>query len=649
MKTPNKYRSVAVYAVLAVVTVLAFEGVRHNGFVNYDDPAYVRDNPHVNRGITWGGIRWALTTPHSGNWHALTWISHMIDCQVFGLEPSGHHIVNLLIHVLNAMLLLLVLQRATGAFWRSAFVTAAFAVHPLRVESVAWIAERKDVLSGLFFMLALAAYVRYAKRPRTAWYLAVFASMAFGLLAKPMLVTLPFVLLLADFWPLCRFEFARRLGRGNIEVLPPAVSARRLLLEKAPLFALAAAACIVTVLVQKSGGAVGSVAAFSLGGRVANALVAYAAYIFKTVWPVDLAVMYPYPVRGLAWYRPLMAGVFLAVVSAAVLCKARRYPFATFGWLWYLGTLVPVIGLVQVGQQAMADRYTYLPSIGLFVIVAWTAGEVVVGSRLRRAAVWFAAGIVLVSMVTITRIQTGYWNNSLLLFRHALDVTGDNFPMEKEYAKELSAIGRFDKAVEHFDNAIAIHPRDYEAISYKARVLLQQKKTARAVELLQTAVSIKPDFAEAYYYLGLARRVQGDIPAAVSCFNEALRLQPGYVEAAVELEKALLDEGKSLLASGRVEEAVERYRRVLVLNPQNAAAYNDLGAALGRRGKVDEAIENFRRAIDLDGGFADAHCNLAMALYSTGRYAEAADHVEIALRLQPEMERAKKLKKAMLP
>jgi tetratricopeptide (TPR) repeat protein len=649
MEKPHGYRSLLVYAALAAITVVAFEGVRRNDFVNYDDPAYVQDNPHVNRGLTWDGIRWAFTTPHSGNWHALTWISHMIDCQLFGPEPAGHHIVSMLIHVANALLLLWVLRMATGAFWRSAFAAAAFAVHPFRVESVAWIAERKDVLSGLFFMLCLAAYVRYAERPRAARYLAVFACLALGLLAKPMLVTLPFVLFLMDFWPLGRLAAAPGRPGGDLENRPAEVSARRLVLEKIPLFALSAAACVVTVLVQRSGGAVGSVEVFSIGGRVGNALVAYAAYIFKAVWPVDLAVMYPYPVRGLDWHLPVLAGLFLAAVSAAVVCKARRYPFAAFGWLWYAGTLVPVIGLVQVGQQAMADRYTYLPSIGLYIIAAWTAGELVAGSRLRRIAAAIAAGIVLASMVAITRMQAGYWKDSLSLFGHALDVTVDNFPMEKEYAKELCALGLFDEAVEHFDRAVAIHPRDYEALSYKARVLLQQKQTSEAVELLEKAIRIKPDYPEARFYMGLARRVQGDVPAAVSCFREALRLRPSYGEATAELEKALLDEGKALLAAGRLEDAMERYRQVLALNPKSAAACNDLGAALGRRGKIDEAIENFRRAIDIDGGFADAHCNLAMALYSTGRYAEAAEHADIALRLKPDMERARQLKKAMPP
>jgi len=389
-------KSQLIYLALALVTFVAFVQVGHNDFINYDDAEYVTENEKVQKGLNIESFVWAFTTGHASNWHPLTWLSHMLDCQLYGLSPAGHHLTNLFLHLLNTLLLFGVLKTMTRAVWPSAFAAVLFAVHPLHVESVAWIAERKDVLSAFFWMLTMAAYLRYTKHPCIVRYLPVVFAFALGLMTKPMLVTLPFVLLLLDYWPLKRLQF----GRINI---PESQSHKRLILEKIPLFTLAAISSVITCIVQQSGGAMGGNEVLTVGVRLANALVSYVGYIHKMIYPKGLAVLYPHPLDGVGLWQPVVSFIILAVISAGVIFASRKRRYLATGWFWYLGTLIPVIGLVQVGSQAMADRYTYLPSIGIFIILAWGIPELLARWRCRKVIPAVLAGIVLVACSGLSR------------------------------------------------------------------------------------------------------------------------------------------------------------------------------------------------------------------------------------------------------
>lgn len=425
---------------LVVATVIAFEPVRNNKFVEYDDDVYVTENEHVKNGIRPVSVIRAFTTPDAGNWHPLTWLSHMLDCELFGLNPFWHHLSNLLFHIANTLLLFLILKKMTGSVWPSGFVAAAFALHPLHVESVAWVAERKDVLSGFFWMLTIAAYILYARRPSLIRYLLVVLFLCLGLMAKPMVVTLPFVLLLLDYWPLCRFgqpyqnRDEKDLSRSQSGGVYYAKSSFwRLVTEKIPLFALVAASAVITFIVQQGAGAMKPGDRFSLSVRISNALVSYIGYILKIFCPIRLAALYPHPGGNLPVWQPIVSAVLLAGITAIVIYLGRHRRYLPVGWLWYLVTLVPVIGLVQVGSQAMADRYTYLPSIGIFIIVAWGTAEFFSGWRYRKIVFRLTAGVVLAVLLILTRIQVGYWRNNSTLFGHALDVTKDNFIMHNNF------------------------------------------------------------------------------------------------------------------------------------------------------------------------------------------------------------------------
>ncbi|MCY2989851.1 MAG: hypothetical protein NTY19_18560, partial [Planctomycetota bacterium] len=430
---------------LLVVTVLcAYWPVGRHEFVNFDDPQYLVDNPQVRQGLTWGGIRWAFTTGHAANWHPVTWLSHMIDCQLVGLQAGWHHVIGMLFHIANSVLLYLVFQRMTGAIWRSFMVAALFALHPLHVESVAWAAERKDVLSALFWILSLAAYVRYTAAPSWRSYGVVMVCFALGLMAKPMLVTLPCVLLLLDYWPLGRWSFEANRR----------VRLRLLIVEKLPLLALSAASCLVTMIVQSRGGAVGSVTAFPVTVRLANAVVAYVAYLGKLIWPTRLAVFYPY--HAIATWQWMSAAAVLAGITAVAIITRRRWPYLLVGWLWYLGTLVPVIGVIQVGRQSMADRYTYLPLVGVFVMLVWWITELSARSRWSQSLLRVAAGTAIIVCLALSFLQVVRWRNSVTLFEHCLRVTGNNALAHTSLGADLRRRGWLDEAMTHYREALRI-------------------------------------------------------------------------------------------------------------------------------------------------------------------------------------------------
>lgn len=477
------------FVLVAAVLAIYLQTLGHD-FINYDDPLYVTENPHVQRGVTWRGIAWALTSGDASNWHPLTWVSHMIDCGLYGPVPGGHHLTSVLLHAVNAVLLFVVFRRMTGALWQSAFVAAAFAVHPLRVESVAWVAERKDVLSGLFWVLAIGIYHRYARRTDVAWYICTTLAMALGLMAKPMLVTLPCVFLLLDYWPLGRVTFGPT-GRWDTQVV------RKRLLEKGPFFILSGISSVITLWVQAAGGAVTSLRWFPLDVRLQNAVVAYVRYPWKMLWPARLALPYPHPGEQLSVWAAAGAFVLLAGVTVLVFWNARKRPYLMVGWLWYLVTLAPVIGIVQVGAQAMADRYTYIPLIGLSIMAAWGISDVLAAWRHRAVALSACASVVLLAWAVCAWVQTGYWRNDVILFSHALDVTSGNYIAHFKLGSALFERGEMDASADQFGEALVLLPNFTEARSNLGVVRMHQGRYDEAAHHLREALRLDPNYTNA--------------------------------------------------------------------------------------------------------------------------------------------------------
>lgn len=565
--------------ILITAVLLVYWQVGDHEFINYDDNAYITDNAQVQKGLTSKGIIWAFTTSHTGNWHPLTWISHMLDCELYGLNPEGHHLTNVLFHMANAILLFVVLRWMTGAIWRSGLVAALFALHPLHVESVAWVAERKDVLSTFFWMLTMLAYVHYVNRPGGKRYLLVLVTFALGLMAKPMLVTLPFVLLLLDYWPLNRFK--PRAVTGSVENQPlgfwssgdDKLPILKAVMEKTPLFLMSLFSCVVTVMAQQGAGAISTLEIVPFKLRIANGLVSVVAYMGKMIWPQDLAVFYPHPVSDLQIWKPVVAGLFLLILSTVALLVAQRCRYVLVGWLWYLGTLVPVIGLVQVGEQAMADRYTYVPLIGLFIVVVWGFADLVKGWRSRRWVVSVSAAVMVLALMAGSWLQVAHWKNSVRLFKHALDVTTNNYVAHYTLGNALALQGNLTGSVSHYNKALQIHP----------------------------------NFAEAHNNLGNALALQENLTGAISHYNKALQINPDHAEAHRNL-------AVGLDRQGRHQEAIQHYAEVLRISPHDAQSHNNLGVALAEQGRLKEAVAHFTEALRIDPHFKEAQRNLDLSL-----------------------------------
>jgi tetratricopeptide (TPR) repeat protein len=691
---------------LALVTCAIYLPVGHYGFSAFDDNDCVSKNEVVQSGLTWSGVRWAFTTGRTGNWMPLTWISHMAVCQLFGLKPGAHHLVNVLFHAANAVLLLVLLLRLTNALWPSAFAAALFAWHPLHVESVAWIAERKDVLSTFFGLAALLAYTRYAQgrarvegressagsgslaldplarrlvsakqcedgsEAKTArrWTLGYFLALLFfalSLMSKPMLVTLPFVMLLLDYWPLQRIPTTKG-DRG------PALL--RLALEKWPFFVLSAALCAITFLAQRAAGLVNSLEAIPVSDRLENVPLAYSRYLLQMIWPAHLAVFYPVP-----WeISPLAlaaAALVLVLISAAVWLGRKRSPYWLAGWLWFLGTLVPVNGLLTFGGQAMANRFTYFPSIGIFLAVALGFRAGASRFRLSTRVVAVVAGAVLAACLALTENQLRYWRDDVSLFSHVIDVTKDTrwvhfrdlgilhyqlgFALENEGRKAdaivqyrtalmlrpyyvqpnnnlgiaLAAEGKWDEAIRHYERALQIKPDNAEVHCNLGGALAAEGKWDEAIRHYERALQIKPDNAEVHCNLGIALTAQGKLTEAMQHFERALQLKPDYAEGHFNL-------GIALTAQGKLTEAMQQYERALQLKPDYAEAHNNLGIALARQGRLTEAIQHFERALQIKPDDAEAHDNLGIALASQGKLAEAMQHFEQALQIKPDYAKA---------
>jgi hypothetical protein len=517
---------------LVVVTLAVYWQVGNHEFINFDDNLYVTENSHVQAGLTLKGVKWAFTATHAGNWHPLTWLSHMLDCQIYGLNPGGHHLTGLLFHLMNTLLLFVVLKQMTGALWQSALVSALFALHPLHVESVAWVAERKDVVSAFFWLITMWAYVRYVKSPVFSRYLLVLVFFALGLMAKPMLVTLPFVLLLMDYWPL------ERLQLNSLSTLwGDKAGVRGALWEKIPLFALAAVSSVITLIAQQGGGALASMDHLPLYVRMVNALVSYVSYIGKMIWPLKLAIFYPHTGMLPIW-QAAGAGLLLVCISVLVIRTARQRPYLAVGWLWYLGTLVPVIGFVQVGAQSMADRYTYMPLIGLFVMIAWGVPDLMARWRYQKPVLAICTGVILSAFGICTWFQVGHWKNSVALFTHTLSGTADNYVAHYNLGKAYGKIGRFREEFVQYQEVIRINPRFARAY-YNIGVLFGKMGNYREeLQAYKRAVSLKPDYAKAYCNLGAAYAQMGRYSKAVSAFKEAVRLNPDDRAARQNLKMA---------------------------------------------------------------------------------------------------------------
>lgn len=610
---------------LAVGTIALYWPAIYCGFA-YDDAGYITANAAVQKGITWDNLKLAFASPMNLNWHPVTILSHMLDCELFGLKAWGHHLTSLLFHALDSVLVFIFLRNITGLIWRSFIVATLFSVHPLHVESVAWVAERKDVLSTGFGLISLIFYVRCVRKRsipiqfqaalpyflKSTDYWISLSFLGLGLMSKPMLVTWPFVMLLLDYWPLARGSFF----------------ARRWLLvwEKIPFFALVMVFSVVTFLVQKNSGAVVVFEERPLGLRIANVLVSYCSYLGKLGWPVDLAAFYQFPL-GYPLWQVLSAGGVLLLVSVILFWRHQKQPFLLMGWLWFLGTLVPVNSLVQVGEQAMADRYTYIPSIGIFVLVVWGLGELV--GRWRPMLIpLIVVGLVALAMCIVkTRRQIAYWQDDETLFRHALAVTNNNLIAHQNLGIALYQKGRLDEAASQFQEVLLLNIKNYPAHNYLGVIWFQNKQVTAAVAEYQEAIRLNPQYADAHYNLGVAYLKAAQTDQAVNEFQSALRLKPEYAEAHFNL-------GMAYFKRAEIDAAISEFQAALHDEPDFAEACYNLGVALGLKGQTAAAISQYRMAINLKPEHVEAHYNLGNALFKQGDLAAAASEYRTVVRLQ---------------
>ena len=600
-----------VCAVLAAITIIAYEPVRHNGFVGYDDGRYITENPQVKQGLTLETLKWAFTKPHYFMWHPLTTLSYLVEYEFFGANAVASHLINLLFHIINALMLFWILKKMTGTFWPSAFAAALFAVHPLQVESVAWAAERKNVLSGLFWLLTIAAYIRYAdfgelsrgEKPKAGRYMVLLLVYGLCILTKPTVVVVPFVLLLLDFWPL------RRITRNTI---------RRLIIEKIPLFFLAALLCVVTVFAQKSGGVIKTMPHFAFQYRLENAIVSYISYLFKMAYPVNLAVFYPHPGPRIALWQPLLALIALAVITGLVFYFGRRRRYLITGWLWYVGTLVPVIGLIQVGGQAMADRYMYLPMVGLLIIIAEAMSEIIRKWRYSRYVLFVISAAILVVLMIAARNQVRYWKDDFTLFGHAIDVTKNNENMHYNIGHAYQQKGQFEKAIEHYKETLRIEPGDLQAMNNLGVLLLSQKKTDEALKIFEKAVQLNSHYIDSINNLGLALREKGRVKEAMEKWQQVIDLEPMQPEAHYNI-------GVTMLRNGRYNQAIEHLNKSLE-KKKEWDVYNYLSTSYMALGQFKNAMGSYNEAIKLKPGDMNIESNIAMTLTKLGK-AEQAEQI----------------------
>jgi len=623
---------------LALVTLTAYWQVRNNEFINLDDDLYVTDNPYVCKGLTAKGIIWAFTSIHKGHWHPMTWISHMVDYSLYGLNPNGHHIANLLFHIANTLLLFLLLYRMTNLPWRSGFVAALFALHPLHVESVAWVAERKEVLSAFFWILAMWTYVYYVEKPKVNRYLLVASCFLLALMSKPMAVTFPFALLLLDYWPLGRLRFGKTdnglnpttLGSGN--VCHRKVSVLGLVLEKVPLFLISAVLSLFTIFAHWGSGAISSLDKLPLEIRIENAFVSYVKYIAKMIWPDRLAVLYPHPITLPLW-EVVGATLLLMIITTLVILAGRKRNYYIMGWFWYLGTLLPVIGLVQAGIQAMADRFMYIPIIGLFIMVVYGISDFLMGWRYGKVVLATSGGVLLLILMVATMSQVQLWRTSVMLFSHTLRVTDDNYLIHNNLGVTLAKQGKDQEAAIHYRKALEINPRYTDAHYNLAALLVRQRKAQEAIDHFNEALKIKPNRVDVHNDLGVILAKQGKIQEAAIHFAEAIQINPNYA-------RSYFNWGILLIQQGKNEEAIPYFNKALQINPNDPTIHNNLGAALAGVGRPEEAIAHYNQALQINPDYVDAHLNLGSLLTFQRKDQEAVPHYYEALRINPSDARA---------
>ncbi len=566
---------------LVVLPLLVYWPVKNYAFINLDDHHYIVENPHVRTGLSGRNVRWALTAARSGNWHPITWLSHMTDGHLHGLNAGAHHLTNLFFHLLNGLLLFWVLRRMTGCLWKSSVVAALFALHPLNIESVAWVSQRKTVLSTFLWFLTLLSYVRYTERSTPVRYAAVLLFYIMGLMAKPMLVTVPFMLMLLDYWPLERVRIGNSPGTHGMG---------RLLMEKVPLLALSTASCFVTYLVQHAGGATSPLAAIPMWVRISNAVVSYAGYIGNMVWPQHLAVLYPHA-RSVQDVRFWAALLFLGAVSAYAFMNRHQKPYWIVGWLWYLGTLVPVIGIVQVGLQSMADRYAYVPLIGLSIAAVWGFSGLLSDRRLSSYILPMLSIGILFSYAAVSVRQIRYWTDGITLYAHTLRVTEDNFAIHTALGSALFDVGRFGEALDHYEAALRIEPTMQPA----SEKLKEVRALGDREHILKT-IAAHPDSPEAYVRLGNLYKRQGRFDAAMTQYRKALEIEP-------EHRAALAQAGVVHAMRGHYPAALALFTRIITENPSDAETCYRIAGVYARQGRAEDALRWIERTVE--NGLAD--------------------------------------------
>lgn len=601
---------VCLYLLAAIMVI--YQPVGGYEFINYDDPLYVTENEPVRRGLTLEGTRWAFTSMHAANWHPITWLSHMLDVQLYGLNAGAHHLTNVLFHIFNSMLLFLLLQRMTGALWRSAMVAALFAVHPLYVESVAWISERKDVLSTFFGFLTLLAYAEYIKRPGLLRYALALLLFALGLMSKPMVVTLPFLMLVLDCWPLNRYAEEGSVRRFVV-----------LLKEKLPFFVLSAASCVVTIIAQGRIGAVVSLESYSFGVRLANALTAYTEYLGKMIWPSNLAVLYPHPGVRQMW-QVITAVILISGISAAAFLWARRRPWFGVAWFWYLGTLVPVIGLIQVGSQAMADRYAYIPLIGIYTALVWGFHDLL--HRWHKPRLAFVSLAVLPALMLVAGNQVRYWQNSITLYAHTLEVTEANGLIHNNLGLALASIGKTSEAIDHYSEAIRINPKDSAAYYNKGIAIVLHNNLGELFSDYFRAIEIDPA-QDMDLNIQKVLSTQDAIEKAHKHFETALNISSEHTTG------SLNNMGALLICQGRIEPAISHFQKSADID-QNAAALNNLKLAIHARVKIDENISELQRLLQTQ-NYSEIRYKLGNLYMRSGQFQKAITQYETVFELQP--------------
>ena len=615
--------------ILILLTLVIYWQVKDCDFVDYDDQLYVTENNYIQDGLTYKGIVWAFTTFHAGNWHPLTWLSHMLDCELYGLNPMGHHWTSLQIHLTNTLLLFFILQYMTGALWQSAFVAALFALHPLHVESVAWVSERKDVLSTFFGMLTILAYIRYVKKRNLFRYSLVFILLSLGLMAKPMLVTLPFVLLLLDFWPLKRIKLPLKQPTGFQASNLPAM-----IREKIPLFATVAIFSILTIIAQQNVGALYPIEALPAKVRIANGLVSYASYIIKTVWPQNLAVFYPHPLGILSLWYVFWVSFAIVGVSFFSIRLFKQHPYLAVGWFWYLGTLIPVIGLIQVGAQSMADRYTYIPLIGLFIIVAWGMPDLLKKWHSNKIILVVFAIILISAFSARTYFQITHWKNSISLFKNAINVTGNNSESNNNIGIHLANAGRYEEAIYHYKEALKIKPNHVEALFNLGTALYDSGKTDEAILYLNKALITNPDHAYAHNNLANILYLRGKFEEAILHYKEAIKSNPEYPAAYANLANLLRFQGK-------FDEALFYFNKALEINPRHADTHYNFGILLINQHKLKEAVVHFAEAIKINPDYKQGYNHIGIILLQQGKIEKAEKFFSKAVRIDPDYKEAR--------